>query len=83
MKVLLIDDDKLVCSSLKIILSADSDIKVVGTGNSGLEAIDLYESLRPDLLLMDIRMEQMSGLEAGKLSLINIKMQRFYILPPF
>ena len=69
MKVLLIDDDKLVCSSLKIILSADPEIKVVGTGNSGKEAIQLYRGLRPDILLMDIRMEQMSGLEAGEIIL--------------
>ena len=66
MKVLLIDDDKLVCSSLKIILSAESDITVVGTGNNGFDGIELYRSLRPDVLLMDIRMEQMSGLEAGE-----------------
>ena len=66
MRVLLIDDDKLVCSSLKIILSADADIKIVGAGHSGLEAIALYQELEPDILLMDIRMEQMSGLEAGE-----------------
>lgn len=66
MKVLLVDDDKLVCSSLKIILSADPDITVVGSGYSGMEAIELYTMLRPDVLLMDIRMEPMSGLEAGE-----------------
>jgi DNA-binding NarL/FixJ family response regulator len=66
MKVLLIDDDKLVCSSLKIILSADPEITVVGTGYHGTEAIELYRRLRPDILLMDIRMEPVSGLEAGE-----------------
>ncbi len=66
MKVLLVDDDKLVCSSLRIILSADPDITIVGTGNSGKEGVDLYHRLRPDVLLMDIRMETMSGLEAGE-----------------
>lgn len=69
MKVLIIDDDKLVCSSLKVILSADQEIQVVGTGYSGTEAIDMYEKLRPDVLLMDIRMENMSGLEAGEVIL--------------
>lgn len=69
MRVLLIDDDKLVCSSLKIILSADPDIEIVGTGNSGKEAIELYDRYRPDILLMDIRMELMTGLEAGELIL--------------
>lgn len=66
MKVLLIDDDKLVCSSLKIILSADPEITIVGTGNNGKEGVDLYNRLKPDVLLMDIRMEIMSGLEAGE-----------------
>ncbi len=66
MKVLLIDDDRLVCSSLKIILSADPEITVVGIGYTGKEGMDLYHKLRPDVLLMDIRMEAMSGLEAGE-----------------
>lgn len=65
-KVLLIDDDKIVCSSLKIILSSDSEIQVVGTGNNGAEGIKLFHELLPDILLMDIRMEQMGGLEAGE-----------------
>ena len=66
MKVLLIDDDKLVCSSLKIILSADPDINVVGTGYHGKEGVELFRKLKPDVLLMDIRMETMNGLEAGE-----------------
>jgi DNA-binding NarL/FixJ family response regulator len=66
MKVLLVDDDKLVCSSLKIILSADPEIKVTGIGNHGKEGIELYRKLKPDVLLMDIRMELMSGLDAGE-----------------
>lgn len=66
MKILLIDDDKLVCSSLKIILSADPEITIAATGNNGRDAITLYQELRPDVLLMDIRMEILSGLEAGE-----------------
>lgn len=66
MKVLLIDDDKLVCSSLRIILTADPGIEVIGTGYHGKDAIALYRKLRPDVLLMDIRMEVMTGLEAGE-----------------
>lgn len=69
MKVLIIDDDKLVCSSLKIILDSDDDISVIGTGNDGKDAIKLYEELKPDVLLMDIRMENMTGLEAGEIIL--------------
>jgi len=61
MKVLLVDDDQLVCSSLKIILSADKEIDVVGSATSGMEGIALYRKFLPDVLLMDIRMEPMSG----------------------
>ena len=70
MNIVLIDDDKLVCSSLKIILSADADIHITGMGHSGQEGISLYEQLKPDLLLMDIRMDGMTGLEAGE-ALLN------------
>lgn len=83
MRILLIDDDKLVCSSLKIILSAQSDIEVVGMGNSGKDAIQLYTSLNPDILLMDIRMEEMSGLEAGKQLLTQHPEARILYLTTF
>lgn len=66
MKLLIIDDDKIVCTSLKTILSSDSEINVVEMGYSGKDAIALYEATKPDVLLMDIRMEFMSGLEAGE-----------------
>lgn len=66
MKVLVIDDDRLVCESLKIILEADGEIEVVGMGYDGKQAIALFKKHSPDILLMDIRMEGMTGLEAGK-----------------
>ncbi|SEF49164.1 two component transcriptional regulator, LuxR family [Eubacterium ruminantium] len=59
------DDDSLVAMSLKTILSSDSEIEVAATGSSGAEAIKLYEEYKPDVLLMDIRMAGMTGLEAG------------------
>lgn len=65
MRVLIIDDDYLVCNSLKTILSAKG-IEVAGIGNSGEEAVDLYHSLLPDVLLMDIRMEHVNGVEASE-----------------
>jgi DNA-binding NarL/FixJ family response regulator len=83
MKVLLIDDDKLVCSSLQIILSADPEITVVGTGNNGKEGIELYHKLKPDVLLMDIRMEIMSGLDAGEKLLSEFPEARILYLTTF
>ncbi len=66
MKILIIDDDRLVAASLKTIVESDGDIEVVATGNSGAEAIILYDQYLPDVLLMDIRMAGMTGLEAGE-----------------
>lgn len=66
MRVLIVDDDALVCSSLKIILEKDPEITVVGIGNNGEDAVGLYNYLSPDVLLMDIRMDKMLGTEAAK-----------------
>lgn len=66
MKVLIIDDDKLVCSSIKIILASDPGIQVASMGYNGFDAIKLYDEYKPDILLMDIRMDGMTGIEAGE-----------------
>lgn len=66
MKIVVIDDDKLVAVSLKTILEADGKIQVAAVGYDGTEAIALYEQHRPDVLLMDIRMQNMTGLEAAE-----------------
>ena len=83
MKVQIVDDDKLVCSSLKIILDSDNDITVIGTGNNGLEGIRLYEILKPNILLMDIRMDEMTGLEAGEAILEKHKNAKILYLTTF
>ncbi len=66
MKIVVVDDDKLVAASLKTILEADGKIQVEAVGHDGTEAIQLYEKFRPDVLLMDIRMQTMTGLEAAE-----------------
>ena len=66
MRVLVVDDDKLVAVSLKTILEADGEITVVGLGEAGDDAIRLYREQHPDFLLMDIRMQGMSGLDAAE-----------------
>lgn len=65
MNVLIIDDDQLVSFSLKTILEASGQVTIAGIGDSGAAAVELFKSLRPDILLMDIRVEGMSGLDAG------------------
>lgn len=66
MKVLIVDDDFFITTALKTILETDDEITVCGTGSDGREAVSLYESLNPDILLMDIRMKDMDGLTASK-----------------
>ena len=83
MKVVIVDDDNLVCTALKTILESDEDISVVGIGNSGRDAIKLYSSLKPDIILMDIRMENMSGLEAGEYILNTDKNAKILFLTTF
>jgi two-component system, NarL family, response regulator LiaR len=70
MKLLLVDDDRLITESLEIILSQDGDFKIVGTCQNGLEAVDFVRHHDVDLILMDIRMPVMDGIEACA----NIKM---------
>ena len=64
MKVVVVDDDAIVAASLKMILNATGDIDVVAVGNDGSDAIKLYEEYLPDVLLTDIQMKEVSGLEA-------------------
>ncbi|MFA5523730.1 MAG: response regulator transcription factor [Tissierellales bacterium] len=65
MNIIIVDDDYLVVNSLKTIVTA-SGIGVLAIGHNGIEAIKLYEEYKPDLILMDIRMEEMDGIEASK-----------------
>lgn len=64
--VLVIDDDPLVSLSIKTILEAGEKVKVLDTGSSGEKAVELYFKHKPDLLLMDIRMGGITGIEAAK-----------------
>lgn len=66
MRVVIVDDDRLVCHSLKTILEAEPEVDVLACGFGGEEAEALYERLRPDVLLMDIRMEGVTGLDAAE-----------------
>lgn len=83
MRVLVVDDDNLVAISLKTILEADSAIEVTGIGQSGADAICLYHEQQPDILLMDIRMEGMTGLEAAEEILKDYKEARILFLTTF
>lgn len=64
--VLVADDQDLVRSGFKAILSTYDGIEIVGTARNGVEAVQEAQRLKPDVVLMDIRMPEMSGIEATR-----------------
>ena len=66
MKIIIVDDDRLVSTSLKTIVEASGEIEVLALGGSGEEAINLHDEYSPEILLMDIRMGGMTGLDAAR-----------------
>ncbi len=65
-KVMIADDSDFVRDGMKIILDVDDDFEVLGTAANGSELIKLAEKNRPDVILMDIQMPEMDGIEATK-----------------
>jgi DNA-binding NarL/FixJ family response regulator len=81
--ILVIDDDELVVMSLEMIINAADGLTVTGKGYSGEEAIRLYDELSPDVLLMDIRMKDMTGLDAAQQILAKHPKARILFLTTF
>ena len=69
-KVIIADDDNLVCTALEMILKSGNKIEIPALGHDGHEAVRLYEQYRPDLMLLDIRMGEFTGLDAAE-SILN------------
>lgn len=66
LKILIVDDDALICQSLQVLLSRETDMAVIGTAQDGEEAITCCERGIPDVILMDIRMPGMDGIQATR-----------------
>jgi two-component system, NarL family, response regulator DesR len=65
-RILLADDHRLFAESLMALLSEDDRVDVVGIAANGAEAVDLATQLKPDVILMDLKMPGMDGLEATR-----------------
>lgn len=83
MNIIIIDDDNFVSLSLKTILEAQPNIQIIAIGKNGKEAIQLYETYLPDVLLMDIRMDTMNGLEATEKILAQYPLAKILLLTTF
>ena len=65
-RVLICDDQWIVCEGLEVILSTDPEIEVVGTAQDGAEALDKIADAQPDVVLMDLKMPGMNGIQATR-----------------
>src|SRR4051794_17429153 len=65
-RIMIADDQALVRAGFKMILDAEDDIEVVGEAVDGMQAVDMARRLKPDVVLMDIRMPELDGIEATR-----------------
>jgi DNA-binding NarL/FixJ family response regulator len=83
LKVLIADDDALIRDGLKILLEIEEDFEVVGTACNGQEAFEICREVKPDIVLMDIRMPVMDGVLGTKQIKSHFKDVKVVILTTF
>ena len=82
-RVLIADDQSMVRTGLRMLLSSEEDIEVVAEASNGLEAVQKADRFDPDVILMDIRMPELDGLEATRRVLASDKGARVLVLTTF
>jgi DNA-binding NarL/FixJ family response regulator len=81
--VLIADDQPLVRSGIRMILESEADLQVVGEAADGKDAIEQARALRPDIVVLDIRMPGIDGIEATRLLLAEANAPRILMLTTF
>ena len=82
-RVLLVDDQELFREGLETLLSVHDDIRVVGQARNGREAVDVATRVRPDVVLMDVRMPVLDGVRATRLLVETLPRCRVIVLTTF
>jgi DNA-binding NarL/FixJ family response regulator len=81
--VVVVDDQEMVREGFSALLNAQEDIEVVGAAGNGLEGVALARNVKPDVVLMDVRMPEMDGLTATRLLLDGSVSTKVLVLPTF
>jgi DNA-binding NarL/FixJ family response regulator len=82
-RVLLVDDQELMRMAFRMVMDTQPDIAIVGEASNGREAVQAAASLRPDVVLMDVRMPEMDGVQATRLIVQSGSEARVIILTTF
>src|SRR5271168_2196191 len=82
-RVLLVDDQELMRMGFRMVTDTQQDLSIVGEASNGIEAVEATRRLKPDVVLMDVRMPEMDGVQATRLIVESESNARIIILTTF